>query len=65
MSTFKERLIDEGVQLSDKIQKLEAFTYSDNFGRIDPIQAALLTAQLPAMKTYQAILKERIIRLKE
>ena len=65
MSTFKERLIDEKAQLGEKIEKLEAFTKSENFQKIDSVQATLLKAQLPAMKTYHQILDERLIWLKE
>jgi len=64
MSTFKERLIDEKAQLAEKIEKLESFTKSQNFYKIDPVQVSLLTAQLPAMKTYCSILEERLKWLK-
>lgn len=65
MSTFKERLIDEKEQLNEKIEKLEAFTLSENFSKIEAIQMSLLNAQLFAMKTYSQILLERLVWLKE
>lgn len=65
MSTFKERLINEKAQLAEKIEKLESFTKSENFQKIDPVQASLLIAQLPAMKTYCSILEERLNWLKD
>ena len=65
MSTFKERLIDEKTQLDEKIEKLEAFTLSENFQKIEAVQMSLLNAQLFAMKTYSQILVERLAWLKD
>lgn len=65
MSTFKERLVDEKTQLDEKIEKLEAFTLSDNFQKIEAVQMSLLNAQLFAMKTYSQILVERLAWLKD
>lgn len=65
MSTFKERLVDEKTQLDEKIEKLEAFTLSENFQKIEAVQMSLLNAQLFAMKTYSQILVERLARLKD
>ena len=65
MSTFKERLIDEKTQLDEKIEKLEAFTLSENFQKIEAVQMSLLNAQLFAMKTYSQILVERLTWLKD
>jgi hypothetical protein len=60
MSTFKERLIEEHEQLTDKIIKLELFIPTPTFSTIKPIQQSLLKAQLFAMKTYSSILVERL-----
>jgi len=60
MSTFKERLIDEQIQLNDKIEKLSSFILSDNFKKVDSIQQTLLNIQLSSMKTYSQCLKERL-----
>jgi len=65
MSTFKERLVDEKTQLDEKIEKLEAFTLSENFQKIEAVQMSLLNAQLFAMKTYSQILVERLAWLKD
>lgn len=65
MKTFKERLIDEKLQLDEKIEKLESFTLSDNFSKIDAVQMSLLNIQLFAMKTYSQILVERLTWLKD
>jgi hypothetical protein len=59
-STFKDRLIAESSELTDKIIKLEAFINSNNFINIEDIQQSLLKAQLFAMKTYSQILVDRI-----
>lgn len=60
MNTFKDRLIEEKAQLNEKIEKLESFTLTDNFKKIEAVQISLLRAQLLAMKTYNQILAERI-----
>jgi len=65
MSTFKERLVDEKKQLDEKIEKLEAFTLSENFQKIEAVQMSLLNTQLFAMKTYSQILVERLAWLKD
>lgn len=65
MSTFKERISEEKEQLNEKIEKLEAFTLSENFQKIEAVQMSLLNAQLFAMKTYSQILLERLAWLKE
>ena len=63
MSTFKERLYDEKVQLVEKIDKLELFLQGKQSNEIDQIQLALLGIQLLAMKTYLRCLDERFGRL--
>jgi hypothetical protein len=65
MSTFKERLVDEKTQLDEKIEKLEAFSLTENFRGIDAVQQSLLNAQLFSMKTYSQILLERLVWLKD
>lgn len=64
MSTFKERLMDEKVELDVKIDKLYDFTISDNFKEIEEIQQSLLIVQLQVMKSYSVILDERLIYVK-
>lgn len=65
MSTFKERLIEEKAQLSEKHEKLVAFIASENFQKIDPVQMTLLNIQEKAMQTYSQCLLERIVRLED
>lgn len=63
MSDFKTRLVEEQVQLEDKLSKLKSFIESDKFESIDDAQRALLKAQANAMSTYNQCLKERLERL--
>jgi len=65
MSTFKERLNDEYIQLNEKIEKLESFITSANFESVEDTQQALLKAQLMVMKSYSTILYERLARLED
>lgn len=63
MSDFKTRLVEEQVQLEDKLSKLKSFIESDKFESIDNAQRALLKVQANAMSTYNQCLKERLERL--
>ncbi|AXQ62691.1 shock protein C [Bacteroides phage PhiCrAssBcn1] len=63
MSDFKTRLVEEQVQLEEKLNKLSSFILSDNFNKIDDVQKALLQVQATAMNTYNQCLKERLERL--
>lgn len=65
MSDFKTRLVEEQVQLEDKLSKLKSFIESDKFESIDDAQRALLKVQANAMSTYNQCLKERLERLKQ
>lgn len=59
-NTFKDRLVEEQTELTDKIIKLELFLNSENLSKVEVIQQSLLKSQLFAMKTYSQILVERI-----
>jgi hypothetical protein len=63
MSDFKTRLVEEQVQLEEKLNKLDSFILNDNFNKIDNVQKALLKVQATAMNTYNQCLKERLERL--
>lgn len=63
MDDFKFRLIEEQVQLEDKLNKLDRFLMSDKVNDVDDVQNALLHVQATAMNTYNQCLKERIQRL--
>lgn len=63
MEDFKKRLIEEQVQLEDKLTKLNAFLGSEKSKCVDPVQRSLLIIQAGAMYTYNECLKERLARL--
>ena len=63
MSDFKTRLIDEQVQLEEKLNKLDNFLMSEKINDVDDVQKALLQVQATAMNTYNQCLKERLERL--
>ena len=63
MSDFKTRLVDEQVQLKEKLEKLNEFNASEKADTINPIQRDLLLIQAGAMYTYNECLKVRIARL--
>jgi hypothetical protein len=63
MNTFYDRLLEEKIQLSERIVKLNTFLESDKAQSIDPVQLSLLKVQLQAMSTYYLILTERIALL--
>ena len=60
MEDFLSRLINERVELCDKLEKLADFIYSENFASVSPVQRTLLQIQYQAMVTYQHCLSERI-----
>lgn len=63
MDDFKFRLIDEKVQLEEKLNKLDSFLMSDKVDGVTDVQKGLLHVQATAMNTYLQCLKERIERL--
>lgn len=63
MGDFKTRLVEEQVQLEDKLNKLKSFIEGDKFESINDTQKALLKVQANAMSTYNQCLKERLERL--
>jgi hypothetical protein len=65
MSTFKDRLLAEKVELDEKRNKLETFQQSEAFAKIDPVQMSLLNIQSQAMATYSQCLLERIAWLEK
>lgn len=60
MSTFKDRLLEEKEQLTERGNKLEAFINSGKYQELPPVQQSLLRIQLQAMVTYGQCLIERI-----
>lgn len=63
MKDFKTRLIDEKVELTERMERLEAFIENGGYSKIVPVQKTLLNIQLKAMDTYAQCLLERIVRL--
>ncbi len=60
MPPHQQRVVDERVELSDKLGKLEAFANTQLFAGLDEAERRRLMAQHGAMFAYSAILSERI-----
>jgi hypothetical protein len=60
MKDFVVRLLDERSELYTKMDKLYHFIESDEAQSIDKVMLGLLRVQYQAMKTYHAVLDERI-----
>lgn len=59
-TSFKERLIKEQEELSDKLNKLYTFGSTEKFKELDPIHQRLLIIQSGSMATYNETLKLRL-----
>ena len=59
-TTFKERVVKEQEELSDKLVKLYTFGSTEKFKELDPIHQRLLIIQSGAMITYNETLKLRL-----
>jgi len=60
MNNFKTRLIEEKIQLEERLDKLDNFLLSEKGKEITDMQKTLLRIQATAMNTYLQCLKERI-----
>lgn len=62
MQPHQQRVVDELVELQDKITKLDNFISSDNFEKIvvDKEERHRLVEQLGYMQQYASVLIERI-----
>lgn len=60
MEGFKERMIDEIMDLRDKIEKLSVFLSSKTAEDLKKMQIQLMEAQLSIMKGYLSVLETRI-----
>lgn len=56
------RMEQELVGLDEKIQKLSDFMDGDVFPHLDPQDRHLMLIQSNAMRNYQSVLKQRIMR---
>lgn len=57
---FKQRLLDEYNELTERIEKLHAFSTSDKFSELNNENRFLLLDQHQAMINYQYILYKRL-----
>lgn len=59
---WKDRLADESLELSERIERLDGFMYSDHSKDDDVLRAQLelMMIQLHVMCAYKLILSERI-----
>lgn len=62
MEDWKERLIEEKNQLTDRINKLQQFVLTDKFDSLPYTDKELLMQQLEAMDNYAYILTQRVDR---
>ncbi len=60
---YLNRIKEEKVELSKKLEALRLFIKSDKFKDIDSVQMTLLNIQIKSMETYSQCLLERIVRL--
>jgi hypothetical protein len=60
MQPHQQRVVDEKAELSEKLNKLEAFESGAIFAGLPPAEQTRLTRQLFIMKLYEQVLSERI-----
>ena len=60
MQVFQQRVVDEKVQLDDKISRLKPFLNSDKVKILVADERIRMIKQLDLMEKYSAILGERI-----
>lgn len=65
MNTYIDRLEDELFSLSDRIQKLTQFTYTETYNTLKHAEEVMLDEQLDIMYKYAAILQRRLDAAKE
>lgn len=60
--SFKERLVEEREQLSDRLQKLSNFIGGSIYQTLEPADQGLLDRQQQIMNEYLSVLDVRISR---
>ena len=60
LKPHQQRVVDEKVELDERLQKLDTFTRTTTFERLNEDERSLLLAQASAMVKYSKILGERI-----
>lgn len=61
--TFKDRLIEEREQLSERLKKLTPFIGGEVYNTLDQVDKVLLGRQRQIMIDYLSVLDERISRV--
>ena len=61
--SFKERLVEEREQLSERLQKLSTFIGGEVYQGLHPSDQGLLDRQRQIMTDYLSVLGERISRV--
>lgn len=64
-TTYAERMHSELCELSDRVQKLEAFLKTEKFGELPPAEQEDMRQQLKSMQEYLWFLSRRVRRLGE
>lgn len=62
MEDWKNRLIEEEANLSEKIAKLESFLKSENYNTLIALDRNDLKEQLLYMRNYRMVLRRRMTR---
>ena len=65
MSTYQDRVIEEAIELKFKIDKLIDFMHGDFYPTLTPTDQGLLMVQLSHMKSYAAVLRDRVQRFNQ
>lgn len=60
MPPFQQRVVDEKVELADKVTKLDNFLITTLYNSLPQLEKVRLFKQLQVMKEYLTILDDRI-----
>lgn len=60
MLDFQQRVVDEYLQLEEKLHKLTLFFDTDIFSRLDDEEKIRMRKQADIMKQYYLVLQDRI-----
>lgn len=60
LKPHQQRVVDEKAELDERLQKLDAFTRTPTFDRLDGNERSLMLSQAEAMLRYSKILGARI-----
>ena len=65
MQPYQQRVVDEKIELSDKLAKLLQFFQTTTFGALPEAEQSRLRNQARFMDGYAAVLEERIAAFKD